>query len=132
MKRPLVYVVDDDDFIREAISDALVDGGYEVHAYRNGREAVRALEASEVPSLILLDWMMPVMSGAEFIREEQALVKRKEIPVVVVSAVADRIGEIPAVQEKIRKPVELGELLEAVRRHCAHRAHGEPKNALEA
>jgi two-component system phosphate regulon response regulator PhoB len=114
MKRPLVYVVDDDDSIREAFADVLTGSGYDVHSYRNGREAVEALERDERPELILLDWMMPVMSGSEFVRERKA----GDIPVVVISAVADAIGEIPGVRERVNKPLGLHELMDTVERHC--------------
>ena len=41
MHRPLVFIIDDDDAIREAFSDVLSDAGYEIRSYRNGREADR-------------------------------------------------------------------------------------------
>jgi CheY-like chemotaxis protein len=115
MKRPLVYVVDDDDSIREAFTEVLHSGGYDVRSYRNGREAVEALGNHERPSLILLDWMMPVMNGAEFVRHEEI----DGIPVVVISAVADTLGDIPRVRERVGKPLVLTELIETVERNRA-------------
>lgn len=114
MKRPLVYVVDDDDSIREAFSEVLTESGYDVHSYRNGREATDALEHAERPNLILLDWMMPVMSGAEFLRQQST----GEIPVVVVSAFGGSLGKIPGVRELVTKPLGLLDLLRTVERHC--------------
>lgn len=124
MEAPLVYVVEDDEFIREAISGVLEEGGYKVEAYRNGREAAEALDHEGSPSLILLDWMMPEMSGEEFILSEQERMERNSIPVVVVSAVADRIGDIPCVQEKMSKPMDVESLLDLVERNCGRRMGG--------
>ena len=114
MKRPLVYIVDDDEAIRDTFAEVLHEFGYETHSYRNGREAVEALEREERPNLILLDWMMPVMNGAEFVKQNGVA----EIPVVVISAVADSIGNIAGVSERIGKPVGLTDLLDTVGRHC--------------
>ena len=125
MKRPLVFIVDDDDAIREAFTEVLHDYGYEIHGYRNGREAVEALEGTEKPSLILLDWMMPVMNGAEFVRQEGI----GEIPVVVISAVADSLGDIPGVRERVEKPLGIAELLRTVDRHCLPPDREEPNTS---
>lgn len=119
MPRPLIYVVDDDRDIREALSDILADGGYDVHCYSNGREAADALAASEVPNLILLDWMMPEMDGEEFMRHECARILKEEIPVVVVSAVADRVSHLPGIQSTLAKPMEIDDLLEIVEKSCS-------------
>jgi CheY-like chemotaxis protein len=61
------------------------------------------------------DWMMPVMSGSEFVRQERARIE--EIPVVVISAVAETLGPIPGVRERVGKPLGIVELLETVDRH---------------
>jgi CheY-like chemotaxis protein len=126
MKRPLVFIVDDDDAIREAFTEVLSDHGFDVHAYRNGREAVDALDRAERPSLILLDWMMPVMNGSEFVRQSQV----GEIPVVVISAVAENIPELPRVRERVGKPLGLTELVRTVERHCEHVLEEEPRAAV--
>lgn len=118
MERPLIYIVDDDRDIQSAISEVLSQDGYEVRCYNNGREAAEALEKSESPNLILLDWMMPIMNGEAFVKQEGETLRRREIPVVVVSAMADWIGKVPGVQEKIAKPMEINELLDVVSRNC--------------
>jgi CheY-like chemotaxis protein len=118
MARPLVYVVDDDDSIRDILSELLKDSGYAVESFRNGREAAAALDSNSAPSLILLDWMMPGMGGEEFIRQESARLRADNIPVVVLSAIANRLKEIPLVWEKIAKPVDIDALLGTVERTC--------------
>ena len=63
-----VLVVDDDDDIREVLELALVEQGYVVSQASNGRAALEVV-SHEMPSLILLDMKMPVMSGWEFAAE---------------------------------------------------------------
>ncbi len=127
MERPLIMLVDDDEFIRETFSGVLESEGFHVEGYRNGREALDALASSERPSLILLDWMMPVMSGEEFIHKESVQNLSSETPVVVISAVADRMGKVPGVRACVKKPMYLEILLATVREFSAVAAEPEWK-----
>jgi CheY-like chemotaxis protein len=81
-----ILLVEDDHAIRETIAELLEEEGYGVTCAANGAEALELLSAPEVPSLILLDLMMPVMTGWELreaLREDPRLAS---IPVVVISA----------------------------------------------
>jgi CheY-like chemotaxis protein len=114
-----VLVVDDDDDIREVLEMALVERGYVVTQASNGREALEAVSHG-MPSLILLDMKMPVMSGWEFAAEIDRRYALRA-PIVVISAAEDarrRAAEIGA-QAWIGKPFELSELLEIVKRNLA-------------
>jgi two-component system, chemotaxis family, chemotaxis protein CheY len=85
MSTPLVLVVDDDPDILDAICDILETEGYRVARARHGLEALDQI-TTEVPAIILLDLMMPVMDGPAF---AQALRDRQlgaRIPIVVISA----------------------------------------------
>jgi CheY-like chemotaxis protein len=85
MPPPLVLVVDDDPDILDAICDILDAEGYRVSRARHGQEALEQVE-HELPDVILLDLMMPVMDGVAF---SQALRRRPagaEVPIVVISA----------------------------------------------
>jgi CheY-like chemotaxis protein len=85
MTPPLVLVVDDDPDILDAICDILDAEGYRVSRARHGQEALEQVE-QELPDVILLDLMMPVMDGVAF---SQALRKRplgSDVPIVVISA----------------------------------------------
>ncbi|HLL24155.1 MAG TPA: response regulator [Kofleriaceae bacterium] len=121
MSECAVLLVDDDDDIREAVADALVDSGHRVIHARNGKEALGALEDSnELPGLILLDLMMPVMDGAEFRVRQRAHEQWSSIPVVVLSAdntAAKRAAKMD-VAACYQKPIKLGTLLDAVDRFC--------------
>src|SRR5262245_36830107 len=66
-----VLVVEDDDGIRESIVEILRDEGYLVHEASNGREALEQLKDGQRPCVVLLDLMMPVMSGWQFLQEIQ-------------------------------------------------------------
>jgi CheY-like chemotaxis protein len=116
----VVLVVDDDRDIRDSLVEVLEDHGYRAIGAGNGREALDALRTSaDMPCLILLDLMMPVMDGREF-REEQ--LKNPEwtgIPVIVISAYNDVAEQARALEvEHLRKPLGMRPLMDAVRRYC--------------
>ncbi len=119
-KGGFVLVVDDDPDLRESLIELLGVEGYEAEAAANGAEALDFLRARGKPSLILLDLMMPVMSGVEFRRKQLEDPDIKGIPVVLLTAAHD--GEQKAAELKaisyIPKPLELEPLFEAVSRHC--------------
>ena len=90
--RPLVMVIDDDDGIREGIVDLLESEGFAAVGACNGLEALNLLaDAKKVPSLILLDLMMPVLDGWTFCKVRQGVSMLMSIPVVAISA-APMIG----------------------------------------
>src|SRR5688572_8496646 len=82
-----ILIVDDDASIREALASLLEDEGYTAAGVANGLQALTLLRQSEeLPCLILLDLMMPVMNGWEFLNEQQQELRLAEIAVVVFSA----------------------------------------------
>lgn len=83
--RQLVLVVDDDPDILDAICDILEGEGYRVARARNGLEALDRIEA-ELPSIVLLDLMMPVMDGVAFAQALRGRGKAGQVPIVVISA----------------------------------------------
>jgi len=108
-------VVDDERDIREAVTDALQDAGYEVLHARDGAEALSKLRAHH-PDVILLDLMMPGMNGWEFRAAQQGDPELCTIPVIVLSALGRAAGIEAA--EFLQKPFELDQLLTAVRHHA--------------
>ena len=81
-----ILIVEDDREIREAMREALEDAGYQVAVAQDGRDALDKLQAMQRPMLILLDLMMPVMSGPELLEVLHEDHDAQDIPVVVVSA----------------------------------------------
>ena len=111
-----VLVVDDDAQIRATLSDLLEHEGYAVVRAENGAQALEQLRRVH-PDCMLLDLMMPVMSGWEVIEELQESGEIDDTPIVVVSAMCP-----PVDCECLQKPVDLDELLNAVARCCGTRA----------
>lgn len=112
-----ILVVEDDSDIRELISEMLAQAGYRVVEAGNGQEALDFLRAHDGPCVVLLDLMMPVLSGPELLEimaEDERLAK---LPVVVVSAIADR-GTAPGVAKFLRKPVPCDVLRATVAEYC--------------
>jgi CheY-like chemotaxis protein len=117
----LLLVVDDDPSIRESLADLLHDEGYTVMTAVNGKDALARLRASHTtPCVILLDLMMPVMSGPEFYDELRNDPSLADIPIVVISADGNGLRKAQAMaSEFIAKPVKIETVLSAVESHCA-------------
>src|SRR5450432_4374322 len=117
-----VLVVDDDVGVRDFLGEFLGLLGYKVETAGDGLEALEHLaDPSLQPCVIVLDLMMPVMSGWEFRREQARDARLANIPVVLVSGVVSDLGqEADGVQVKdfVKKPFDLNALAAAVGRHC--------------
>jgi CheY-like chemotaxis protein len=114
----LVLLVEDDIDTRETVGELLEDHGYSVLGAGNGAEAVRLLHSGRVPSVILLDLMMPVMDGYRFRAQQRSDPALAEIPVIVMTA-----GESIALEELdvsaiVRKPLHVPRLLATIDQHC--------------
>jgi CheY-like chemotaxis protein len=117
----LVLVVDDDPDIRDMIGQALELEGWSVVGAANGEEALRVARRGPRPDVILLDLMMPVMNGWEFMDEQRRDSVLATIPVVLISG-DERLTEKAArarVAGFLKKPMDLVELLDTVQRHGA-------------
>lgn len=115
----VVLVVDDDPDIRDMIGQALELEGWRVVGAANGEEALRVAREGPRPDVILLDLMMPVMNGWEFLDDQRRDERLAAIPVVLISG-DERLKEKAAkarVAGFLKKPMDLMELLDAVQRH---------------
>lgn len=115
-----VLVVDDDDAIRTLISRVLLRADYDVAQAGNGSEALVKLRARRFQTVVL-DLMMPVMSGFEVVEYLRTNGDAGAPCIVVVSAAGERdLQSItsPLVRSVLRKPFDLPELLAAVEK-CA-------------
>jgi CheY-like chemotaxis protein len=116
-----LMIVDDDDDLRDVLSDIMTAQGYEVAAFADARAALAALKGGVTPFLILLDLMMPGMSGWEFRAAQLETPTLAPIPVVVVTAagnVSDGARTLSSV-EVLHKPFALEILLPTVARYAA-------------
>jgi CheY-like chemotaxis protein len=116
--RGTILIVEDDADIRETLASTLENFGYGVTTARNGREALELLaRLAPRPRLILLDMMMPVMGGLEFLAAQRADQDIARVPVVVVSAYS-AVAQSAGAQEFLSKPVDLDDLLACAARYC--------------
>lgn len=118
-RRASVLLVDDDDLIREALSDDLAAYGYEVTVAASGEEALRRLRAGPRPCALLLDLLMPGMDGAELlakVRDEEGLAG---LPVIVLTGLASsKLKRLLGAEAVLVKPFDTSELCREIDRVC--------------
>lgn len=117
-----LLVVEDNREIRRSLRDLFTLEGFEVEEAGNGREALDRLDAGSHPSMIVLDLMMPVMDGWEFLRLIQARPER-DTPVIVLTSMAYE-ADTRGLRERygvdvLDKSTEVVRLLEIARGHRA-------------
>jgi CheY-like chemotaxis protein len=113
-----VLVVDDDDEIRRAFADALVDEGYTVVTATDGQDALQKLAALGDVCMILLDLMMPVMNGHELLETLKRMGRLPRVPVIVVSAYGHLAPKVEGAAAFLTKPISLDTLLDTAARFC--------------
>jgi len=109
-----VLVVDDDRDIRETLAEVLRDDGRMVTTANDGFDALQKLGQLSRPCLILLDLMMPRMSGLEFLTHLAVRPDCRDFEVVVMSAhdaLRREAQQFPNVRATVRKPFDVDELL---------------------
>ncbi|HEX8115480.1 MAG TPA: response regulator [Kofleriaceae bacterium] len=110
-----VLIVDDDPDLLDVTSFVIENEGMAVETARNGEEALALLRAGRLPKLVLLDLMMPVMNGWEFLDEVAKDPSLQGIPVVVLTA-TERT-QVSGALEVLTKPMDLTALLRVVERY---------------
>lgn len=117
-----VLIVEDDVDIRDTLSELLQLEGYAVLVAENGQQALDHLAVMARPCLILLDLMMPVMNGWDFLKELRAHAQNDilaTIPVVIISAAGESAQSARKISQGfIKKPIDLDCLLREVKQHC--------------
>ncbi len=125
---PRVLVVDDSPTVRKVVERTLLGVGYEVSLAADGEEGLE-LAQRQVPDLVLTDYVMPRMNGLELCKALHAIANLREVPVVLMSARMERIGERQltdaGVLDAISKPFPPEALL-AVTAHALALAEGRP------
>jgi CheY-like chemotaxis protein len=118
-----VLIVEDDEDIRADMAAILRLKGYPVEQAANGREALACMRRS-LPSVVLLDLMMPEMNGWELRDHMRADERLRDVPVVVVSGAGKLDENDPdfAAAAVLPKPFELVQLFEVVDRFCPRAA----------
>ncbi len=108
-----ILVVEDNDTVRQMLTEVLEDEGYQVVAAAHGREALILLQTSDVlPRVILLDLDMPVMNGWQFLATQHQDAALEHLPVIIISAgyLEREVGMWPTLQ-LLPKPIDINELI---------------------
>ncbi len=113
-----ILVIDDSRVIRNMVRDMLPKGNFQVLEAKDGVEGMDCIR-QERPNLIMLDFLLPRMSGWEVFQQIQSQVDLQTIPLVLMSGrreeVAEKIPEPFEYFEFIEKPFEQKELIEAIK-----------------
>src|SRR4030088_3259111 len=128
-RQPVVLVVDDDDLVRKAVRLTCETEGYAVVEVQRGADALTSLEASR-PDIVLLDLMMPDVSGFDICREIRRAGHR--VPVLILSAKNDEIDVVLGLEmgadDYIQKPFRPRELLARIASHLRKVKEPAPPN----
>ena len=115
MKRPMIYIVEDDEGIREVYAGAFEDG-YDTEMFECGADFFAVFRKSR-PDLIILDIMLPDMDGYTILQKVRAIDER--VPVIIVSAKSDEISFVKGLNkgadDYMAKPFSVLELIARVK-----------------
>jgi len=132
---PKILVVEDEPAVREMVRFMLVHDGFVVEEATDAESAERYL-ANDLPHLILLDWMLPGMSGVSFARQLRRRAETRRIPVVMLTARAEEEdmlrGFESGVDDYITKPFSPRELVARVKANLRRAAPGVGEDSLQA
>lgn len=130
-----ILVIDDSRVIRNMVRDMLPKGNFQVLEAKDGVEGLNCIR-QERPNLIMLDFLLPRMSGWEVFQQIQAHADLQTIPLVLMSGrreeVAEKIPEPFEFFEFIEKPFEQKELIEAIKAAMAKARLPRPRAATAA
>lgn len=118
VSQPHVLLVEDEPAQREVLAYNLEAEGYAVSRAENGEEAM--LQVDEItPDLVILDWMMPLMSGIEVCRQLKTREDTRNIPVIMLSARSEEVDTVRGLEtgadDYVVKPYSLRELMARVK-----------------
>jgi len=126
----LIYIVEDDESIREIETIALKNSNYIVSAFENAKEFYKKLDEL-VPDLILLDVMLPDESGYDIVRKLRKRPATQDIPIIMVTAKTTEMDMIKGLDggadDYIKKPFSVMELITRVKALLRRTAKEEPK-----
>jgi two-component system phosphate regulon response regulator PhoB len=113
-----ILIVEDEPAIREMIAFALRTQSYQPICAQDGKEAIAAI-SEKIPDLILLDWMLPGMSGIDLVKRFRKEPNTREIPIIMLTAKGDETDRITGfdhgVDDYVVKPFSARELLARIK-----------------
>lgn len=127
-----ILIVEDEDAIREMLGYALMKEGYEFEEASDVEQASELVDKAR-PDLILMDWMLPGMSGADYVRRLRNAPETKDIPVIMLTAKTLEIDKVRALDvgadDYVTKPFSNKELLARIRA-VMRRSEQEPVDGI--
>jgi two-component system phosphate regulon response regulator PhoB len=115
---PMVLVVEDEPAQREVLAYNLEAEGFRVARAENGEEALMLVE-EEAPDLIVLDWMLPNVSGIEVCRRLKSRAETRGVPIIMLSARSEEVDRVRGLEtgadDYVVKPYSIVELMARVR-----------------
>ncbi|MEP4194910.1 MAG: phosphate regulon transcriptional regulator PhoB [Aliishimia sp.] len=115
---PRVLIVEDEPAQREVLAYNLEAEGYDVSRAVNGEDALLLVQ-EDMPDVIVLDWMMPNLSGIEVCRQLKLDAKTRSIPVIMLSARSEEVDRVRGLEtgadDYVIKPYSVMELMARVR-----------------
>ena len=134
MIRPTVLLVEDESAQREMLAYNLEAEGFDVITADNGEDGLILVDEND-PDLIVLDWMMPQLSGIEVCRRLKSNSKTCQIPVIMLSARADEVDRVHGLEtgadDYVAKPYSVIELMARVKAHLRRIRAAAVGNRLE-
>ena len=123
-----ILVIEDHEDLRAGIAIALDLHGYAVETAANGLQALLMLQAGLRPCLIVMDLMMPVMSGFEFRERQLADPHLRGIPLIAYSGITDpwKTAQHLGAVAYLHKPVDMEQFTAVVRQFCPNGARRQP------
>lgn len=113
-----ILIVEDEPAIREMIAFALRTHSYQPICAQDGKEAIAAI-SEKIPDLILLDWMLPGMSGIDLVKRFRKESNTRDIPIIMLTAKGDETDRITGfdhgVDDYVVKPFSARELLARIK-----------------
>ncbi|MFZ1325898.1 MAG: phosphate regulon transcriptional regulator PhoB [Candidatus Contendobacter sp.] len=118
MNAKRILIVEDEQSIREMVLFALASTGYEVREAADARQA-QALIAERLPDLVLLDWMLPGISGIDFARRLKREELTRDLPIIMLTARVEEEDKVQGLEsgadDYITKPFSPRELVARIR-----------------
>jgi two-component system, OmpR family, phosphate regulon response regulator PhoB len=116
--QPLVLIVEDEPAQREVLAYNLTAEGYRIALAVNGEEALLLVD-EELPDIIVLDWMLPAVSGIEVCRQLKTRPETRAIPIIMISAKSEEVDRVRGLEtgadDYMVKPYSISELLARIR-----------------
>jgi two-component system phosphate regulon response regulator PhoB len=132
--KPLVMIVEDESALLTVLRYNLEKEGYRVCEATDGEEALTVFAESE-PDLVLLDWMLPGLSGIEVCRQVRRKARDRTVPIIMLTARGEEADKVRGLEtgadDYITKPFSVPELLARVKAHLRRVRPSQPKGTLE-